>query len=365
MATDAITSVGTGDKVSGTLNLMNESLQLLSITGIIPSKQVCSSKWKYKVYCLCQLLSYILYILVLVLQVLGLYHYWGDMVITTDNMAVFGTLMIGYIPTVFAIRNSSKICNLIDYLETRSILTFETIRSNSKHVKIIQEAKSLASHVTWFALISLLITIFFWTIYPLVLLMVNSEHEVTQDAENLKAKFRYLVYVMWIPSAASQSYMYWIIYLLQVTTFSTALIYLIGLIPLYLSLIIYATAQFKIVSTALNEIDELDTAVSYQQENEGVRDFAEIKVGFVGKFHSFVQNASLLSGGQKDRQSKSRREALETGALQSGAVRQHQGTSTYIAPTEVSIYSSTNNAEIDSSTFMMTECIKLHQSAIR
>lgn len=358
-------ALATGDKSSRTLNLMDENLKLLSITGIIPSKEICSGLWKYRAYRLCQVLSYILYALVLVLQILGLYNYWGDMVITTDNMAVTGTLLIGYIPTVFAIRNSSKICNLIDYLETRSILTFKRIRSNRKHIKVIQEAKNLASYVRWFALMSLLITIFFWTVYPLVLLMVNNEPALTRDDENLRAKFQYLVYVMWIPSDASQSYMYWIFYLLQVITFSTALIYLIGLIPLYLSLITYATAQFKIVSTALNEIDELHASASYQQENERVVDFKEIKVGFVGKFNSFVQNTPLLSGGQKDSENKCRPEPLETSALQSGAERQHHGASTYIAPTEVSVYSSTNNAEIDSSTSMMVECIKLHQSAIR
>jgi hypothetical protein len=365
MAADTITSVGTGDKSSETLNLMEKSLKLLSITGIIPSKQICSGLWKYRAYRFCQVLSYILYILVLVLQVLGLYHYWGDMVITTDNVAVTGALMIGYVPTLFAIRNSSKICNLIEYLETRSIFTLKSMRSNRKHMKVIKEAKSLASYVTWFALISLLVTIFFWTIYPLVLLMVSSERADRRDAENLRAKFQYLVYIMWIPSDASESYMYWIIYLLQVITFSKALIYLIGLIPLYLSLITYATAQFKIVSTALNEIDGFDTSASCQQENDGVIDFKEIKVGFVGKCNSFVENTSLLSGGQKDLENKCRLEPLETRALQSGAERQHHGASTYKAPTEVSIYSSTNNDEIYSSTLLMVKCIKLHQSAIR
>jgi hypothetical protein len=350
--------MGTGGKSRRTLKLMGESLNLLSITGVIPSKEICSSFWKYRVYRLFQVLLYILYTLVLVLQVLGLYYYWGDMVITTDNIAVIGTLMIGYIPTVFAIRNSSKICNLIDYLETRSILASKRIRSNRKHMKIIQEAKNLSAYVTWFALVSLLVTIFFWTIYPLVLLMVNSESELTRDDENLRAKFQYLVYVMWIPSDASQSYIYWIIYLLQVITFAKALIHLIGLLPLYLNLITYATAQFKIVSTALNEID--DTSGSYQQENEGAIYFEEIAVRVVGKFNSFVQNRSLLSGGQKDWGSKCRPESLETSALQSGAQGQHHG-----ASTEVSIYSSTNNAEIDSSTLRMVKCIQLHQSAIR
>jgi hypothetical protein len=292
----------------------------------------------------------------------GLYQYWGDLVITTDNMAVTGTLMIGYIPAVFAMRNGSKICNLIDYLETRSILTFKMIRTNRKLMKVIQEAKTSASYVTLFAIISLSVTIFFWTVYPLVLLMASGERAVTQDVEDLKAKFEYLVYVMWIPSNKSQSYSYtyWIIYLLQVITFSSALIYLIGLVPLYLSLIIYATAHFKIVSTALNEIDEIDAAVSHKHEKEGVGYSAEIKVGTVEKRTSHF-------GDQGNSENESRQQPLETGALQSATVRQHQEVSTYIAPAEaeVSIYSSTNNAEIDSSSLMLVECIRLHQSAIR
>jgi hypothetical protein len=186
-------------------------------------------------------------------------------------------------------------------------------------------------------------------------LTANNEPALPRDDENVRTKFQYLVYVMLIPSDASQSYVYWILYLLQVIAFSTALIYLIGLLSLHLSLITYATAQFKIVSTALNGFDQLDTSATYRQENEGVIPFKEIKVGFVGKF-----STPLLHEGQKDWENESNPEPLETGALQSGAVRQPHGASTYIDPTEVSIYSSTNNTEIDSSTLMMMECIKLH-----
>jgi hypothetical protein len=361
MTTGTMTSGGTGDKLSRSLNLMDVSLQLLSITGIIPNRQICSSLWKYRTYRLCQLFSYMLYVTVLVLQVLGLYEYWEDMVITTDNIAVTTTLIVGYIPAVLAMRNSSRICNLINYLEEHSILASKRIRSSRKHMKVIQEAKRLASYVTWFAIISLLVTIFFWTVYPLVLLMVNSDDAVTKGAEDLKTRFQYLVYVMWIPpdKFLPYAYMYWVFYLLQAITFSSALIYLIGLLPLYLGLMIYATAHFKIVSTAVNEIDELDTSLSYQQERKGVGYFTEIKVRFVGK------NTSLLSGDQRGSENELRLRPLETGALQPAAVRQHQGASTYIAPAEVSIHSSTNNAEIDFSTLMMIECIKLHQSAVR
>jgi hypothetical protein len=302
-----------------------------------------------------------LYTPVLVLQVLGFYEYCGDLLITTDNIAVTATLVIGYIPAALAMRNSSRICDVIDYLEKHSILASKGVRSSRKSMKVIQEAKNLASYVTWFAVISLLITIFFWTVYPLVLLMVNGEDAVTKGAEDLNARFKYFVYVMWIPSDKSQpyAYMYWIFYLLQVITFSSALIYLIGLVPLYLSLIIYATAQFKIVSTSMNEIDELDASQPCHQEKKGVRCFTEIKVRFVEK------TTFLLSGDQTDSENQLRRQPLETDALQPAAVRQHQGASTYIAPAEVSIYRSTNNAEIDSSSLMLMECIQLHQSAIR
>jgi hypothetical protein len=302
-----------------------------------------------------------LYVTVLMLQLLGLYEYWGDMVITTDNIAVTATLIVGYLPAVLAIRNSSRICNLIDYLEEHSILASERKRSSRKHMKVIQEAKSLASYVTWFAVISLLVTIFFWTVYPLVLLMVNSDDAVTKGDEDLQTRFQYFVYITWIPSNKSQSYayMYWVFYFLQAITFSTALIYLIGLLPLYFNLLVYAAAHFKIVSTAVNEIDELDTSLSYQQEKKGVGYFTEIKVRFVGK------NTSLLLGDQSGSENELRLQPLETGALQPAAVRQHRGSSTHTAPAEVSMQSSTNNAQIDFSTLMMIECIKLHQSAIR
>lgn len=364
MATGTVTMEETKDKFKQRLNLMDTNVKLLSIAGIIPSKRIRSSVWKCRLYRLCQLLSYILYFLVLTLQVLGLYQYWGDMIITTDNIAVTGTFMIGYIPTVFAILNSSKIGSLIDNLETKSIYSFRSIRSNSKHMEIIQEAKSLASYLTWFAVISLLITIFFWTVYPLVLLMYRSGHEVTQSSEDLRIKFQYFVFVMWIPSNIHRPFVYGIIYLFQVITFSLCLTYLIGLVPLYLSLIVYTTAQFKIVSAALIQIDGVSTTLSYEQENENMRDFMKMEVGFVGKFNSFVQPKSVLCDEQWDWKNKPGGQALESSTLRCEVAKRHHATSIHTDSLEVSVNSS-NNVEADSSTLTLVECIRIHQSAIR
>lgn len=352
----------TRDKHKERLNLMDINLRLLNITGIIPNKRIYSSLWKCRLYRFCQFLSYVLYTVVLILQVLGLYHYWGDMVIITDNIAVTTTFMVGYIPAGFTIMKSYKIHKVIDYLETDSIFSFRMIRSNNKYTKIIHEAKTLASHLTLFTIISLLTTIFFWTIYPLVLLMFRNGHAITQHAESLRAKFQYFVFVMWIPSEEPHSYLYATIYFVQVITFSMSLIYLIGLIPLYLSLIIYTTAQFKVVCAAINEIDEVASTVSYRQEYNRVRGFLKSKIGFVEKFNSFVRPTTLLSDVQWEWENKSRGKAFENIVFPLGIVKQHHATSTSIRTPEVS---TTNNSVADSTISMMVECIKLHQSAIR
>ena len=349
-----LTSQESGEKSEQRLNLMDGSLTLLSIAGIIPSKEICSSLWKYRIYRLCQMSSYTLYVIVAVLQVLGFYHYWGDLVITTDNLAVTGTFMIGYIPSILAMINSKEICGLIDYLEENSILNLSKIRSNTKHMKIIQEAKILASHLTWFAVVSLLITIFFWTIYPLVLLWFRSESEGTKNHEDLRNTFQYLVYVMLIPSDVLDSYLYGAIYFFQAITYSVALIYIMGLVSLYLSLIVYTTAQFKIVSEAINGIDN---PMSYQQENERVADFAEINARHDGKL--FMRSRTVLSDGLCGSKNKERRVAVQRRALEYGAATQRHPAST------MSIYNSAKDAEAYSTIIMMVECIKLHQSAIR
>ena len=351
-----LTSLETGEKLEQRLKLMDASLNLLSISGIVPSKEICSSLWKYRIYRLCQISSYALYVIVAVLQVLGLYHYWGDLLITTDNLAVIATFMLGYIPTIFAMINSKEICGLIDYLEENSILNSSKIRSNTKHMKIIEEAKILASHLTWFAVVSLSITIFFWTIYPLVLLWFRSEIEGTGNHEDLRTTFNYFVYVMLIPSDVLGSYLYVAIYLFQAITYSIVLTYLIGLVPLYLRLIVYITAQFKIVSEAINEIDN---AFSYQQENERLAVFAEINARPDGKFKLSRQPSTVLSDGLSERKNKARRVAVQRRALEYRAATQHHPAST------LSVYNSTKDAEAYSTIIMMVECIKLHQSAIR
>jgi hypothetical protein len=351
-----LTSQETGEKLEQRLNLMDTPLKLLNITGVIPSKEICSSLWKYRLYRLCQISSYTLYVTVAVLQVLGLYHYWGDLVITTDNLAVIGTFMIGYIPTIFAMINSKEICDLIDYLEENSILNSNKIRSNTKHMKIIQEAKNLASYLTKFTVVSLLITIFFWTIYPLVMIWFRSETEGTGNHEDLRTIFQFLVYVMLIPSDVRDSYLFGAIYLFQAITFSMALTYLIGLIPLYFSLIVYITAQFNIVSEAINEIDN---ALSYKQENKRLADFAEGNTRPDENFKLFIRHRTVLSDGLRESKNKARRVAVQRRALEYGIARQRHPAST------MSINNNTNDAESYSTIIMMVECIKLHQSAIR
>jgi hypothetical protein len=351
-----LTSQETGEKLEERLNLMNTPLKLLNITGIIPSKEICSSVWKFRLYRLCQISSYTLYFTVALLQVLGLYHYWGDLVITTDNLAVTGTFMIGYIPPIFAMINSKEICGLVDYLEENSILNSSKIRSNTKHMKIIQEAKYLASNLTKFTVVSLLITIFFWTVYPLVMIWFRSETEGTENHEDIRTTFKFLVYVMLIPSDVRDSYLFGAIYLFQAITFSMALTYLIGIIPLYFSLIVYITAQFDIVSEAINEIDN---TLSYEQENKRLAGFAERNARSEGDFKLFERHRTVLSDGLCERKNKARRVAVQRRALEYGAARQRHPAST------MSIYNSTNDAEAYSTIIMMVECIKLHQSAIR
>jgi hypothetical protein len=352
---EALTSHEAEETLEHKLKLMDTTVKLLSITGIIPSKEICSSLWKYRIYRLCQMSSYTLYFTVAVLQVLGLYRYWGDLVITTDNMAVIGTFMIGYIPTIFAIIDREEICGLIDYLEKSSILSLSKIRSNAKHMKIIQDAKILASKLIWFAVVSLLITIFFWTIYPLVLLWFESETEGTEHHEDLRKTFEYFVYVMWIPSDVRNPYLYGALYLLQAITFAMALIYLIGLVPLYVSLIVYTTAQFRVVSEAINETDK---ALSYQQENELLTDFADINALPDVKLNLLMRPQTVLSDGLWKRKNKSRQADFQSRGLEYGAATErHPATIT-------SIYT-TNDADGYSEIIMMVECIKLHQSAIR
>jgi 7tm Odorant receptor. len=351
-----LTSQEAGEKLVQRLKLMDVSIKLLNITGIIPSKEICSSLWKYRIYVLCQMSSYTLYAIVVVLQVLGLYHYWGDLVITTDNIAVTGTFMIGYIPTILAMTKKEEVWGLIDYLEESSIFSFSNIRSNVKHLKIIEEAKILVSHLTWFATVSLLITIFFWSIYPLVSLRFGSETESTQNHEDLRTTFQYLVFVMLVPSDLRNPYLYGAIYLFQAITFTMALIYIIGLVPLYLSLIVYTTAQFKIVSEAINEINN---ALSCQQKNERLAEFAEKNALRDGKFKLFMRSRIVLPGGLCESKNKSSLVAVQRRALVYGASRQSHPASM------ISIYKSTNDAGAYSTIFMMVECIKLHQSAIR
>ena len=232
---------------------MERNGRLLSMTGIIPSETVRSRRWKLVMYRACQVASYVLYIPVLMLQLLALFLYWGDIDVTTDNICIIGSLLAGYVPALYQMTNPQIFRKIAHYINTETHLTSNKMEAtNPVFEDIILKGKILANKIISLTVASLYVTGIMWTSFPLVFHYFDN---TSDNAESSKERLKYLVFVMWVPFDMADVFWYRLVYLIQVVTFMTAVSYIAALLSFFLTIMIYLETQFKISAVAFRQID--------------------------------------------------------------------------------------------------------------
>ncbi|PSN37617.1 Odorant receptor 31 [Blattella germanica] len=340
--------------VNQRLGLFEMNLKLLSVTGIVPNRNITCSKWKLKTYRLLQFLSLLIYIPVLILQVLGLCFYWGNITLTTDNICITCSLLIGYIPALYQAVHAENLHRVIDMIEQQSLFSMKAVKENSAYTTIVNDAKKTASYLTWLTSISLSVTGILWTSYPLVMHYFQNN---SSDDNSLDHQFKYLVFVMWLPFEISQPDCYRLTYLLQVIVFLTAMAYIIGILTLYLNIMVYLKAQLKIVTAAIRELDKAYFFEKEEDMNQG-HTFEYDK-----QFRQEIVQ-EVINETYKNKENRNTLQAVE----ESDIVRKSEDIQLYsIASLELltTKIESNNvlNGEENSDKYIV-QCIKFHQSAI-
>jgi hypothetical protein len=144
------------------LNIFELNFKLFNISGVIPSENINSSLWKSALFLIFQTLSILLFISMITLQFLAIYHYWGYINLMVD--------CIGFLAACAAVRfNSSytiiywkNICDVTDTFETNSIFCSELVRSNQKHMKILNATLNLAQiYIKLISMSKIIVPVFF------------------------------------------------------------------------------------------------------------------------------------------------------------------------------------------------------------
>jgi hypothetical protein len=321
-------------------NLMALNIKLLRNVGIIPNEGTYKNSWKWKLNRLCHSLIFLVYIPSLILQLLSLYFYWGNIILIVENIGTTSGLMACYFPALYMIVKWEDFYMMMYRLETNSIFSAEMVRKNEEQMKKIHTSKQSAIILTWITIASITAIGLSFDMIPLLrLAFSNSETENLQNVDHTNQLFKYLVMVMWLPGELSEERWYWYIYTVQATIVCVACVYITGILPFLLTMIVYTETQFRIVSSALTEIDE-----RYKEEDvesEVIKPETHMKIGAFLHSVNYEDVRSLRPEVMEELNSTKARDGLNDSTTRALTFQEHDSASCYLV-----------------------DCIKLHQAVI-
>jgi hypothetical protein len=336
-------------KMYETLDLMAHNIKLLRNVGIIPHEATSPSSWRWKLNRFGHSLIFLVYLTSLILQLLSFYFYWGNIRIIVECTGTTSGLTACYFPALYMMVNWQQFCTMVHKLETNSIFSAAMVKTNKKHMKIIQTYKRSAVILTWITIASITAVGASFDMIPLMRVIFSKErYENSKNVDRTNVIFDYLVFVMWLPGDLTEEYCFWYVYTIQAAIIFVACAYLCAILPFLLTIIIYTETQFRIVSSSLNEIDE-----RYSGEDTDAEFLkAEINSEFNESEHA-ANNGDVRS-------------LRFNGMHQLNSTKKFDASNTYTESdglNDLTVMEATSN-EHDAATRYLVECIKLHQAVI-
>jgi len=321
-------------------NLMALNIKLLRNVGFIPNEGTSKNSWKWKLNRFCHSLLFLIYLPSLILQLLSLYFYWGNIILIVESIGTTSGLMACYFPALYMIVKWEDFYMMMYRLETNSIFNAEMVRKNDKQMKKIHTSKRSAIILTWITIASIIAIGTSFDMIPLARLAFSkSETENLQNVEDTNHAFKYLVMVMWLPGELSEKHWYWYIYTVQAMIIGVACAYLTAILPFLLTIIVYTETQFRIVSSSLNEIDE-----RYKEEDvesEVIKSETGVKIDAFRHSVNYEEVWSLQHEVIEELNSTKARDGLNDSPARALTTLEHDTASCYLV-----------------------DCIKLHQAVI-
>jgi hypothetical protein len=314
------------------LNVFQFNVKLFNIAGVIPSENINSSSWKFALFRIFQVLSLLLDISMMTLQFLGIYYYWGNLNVIADIIGILAASVflnfIGSYTNIFW----KNICDVTDTFETNSIFCSELVRSNPKHMKIVNETVNQAK--IYNKLISMTVNLepIIYILPTFVQHLMTSDDDIIQVAETVDGITKYFPFVIWLPPGIKQEIIIRVIYGLQCIYLWEMFLLIAAIAPFYTVVFLFTGAQFKLISSIIREME----VVMCMVENPG------------NERHEVSEQ--IFANEKKELSS----------SLQQCYINQQSASVQDISSPEIK--STTKN---DRERFYLLECIKLHQACIK
>ena len=201
------------------LNIFKLNFKLFNISGVILSDNINSSLWKSALFRIFQTLSILLFISMITLQFLSIHHYWGNINLMAECIGFLAACAAVWFNSSYTIIKWKNICDVTNTFETSSIFCSELVRSNQKHMKILNETLNLAQIYINLICISKIIVPIFFILPTFVQQLMTSGEEILQEVETVDGLQKYFIFVIWLPPVLKQEFIIRITYGLQCMCF--------------------------------------------------------------------------------------------------------------------------------------------------
>jgi hypothetical protein len=239
-------------------------LQLLNLTGILPRCAIFTSPWKLIVYNTYSIITVIWCFPPLFALLYSIYENWNDILVVTGMVFQLSFLVNCIGIYVYLILNRNALQTIIATSE-------EAFGRHIKHLQldrmglydtIMAEAWRQNTILTRTILTTNVIAYLFWTIFPFILWSIQTENDL-RNIENSETnnyddgQWKFFCFRMWLPQNATQSPMYQFIYIYQALENSFLISVHVTRILVTLSLMLYLTSQFKVLTASLERVEDV------------------------------------------------------------------------------------------------------------
>lgn len=245
-------------------NVMGLNLKLLQISGIIAPTEIKASSFRmtlYKLYFIC---CYLIYFPVLLGQVLALYHFWGNIDVTTHCIFnLLGALMC-FVEAIYARFNTREIEKLFETFQNQVMPKMSTVGLKEKRNTIFDSANKMARQITLIVMITLDVMVAAWIPTPFIKRLMEEHNNATNYETEDEKKWLNFCYVIWFPIDITKSPYFEIMYLMECIVFLIATTYRKAFDTTVAAMMVHISAQFQILHTALEDMD----AIMFPAEEE-------------------------------------------------------------------------------------------------
>ncbi|PNF29253.1 hypothetical protein B7P43_G10479 [Cryptotermes secundus] len=245
------------------------NLQLLALSGIVEPPFVSGSLWKRSLFSLYMVTSVLVFIPVLLGELLALYHFWGDLVVITNNVFTLVGNLTFYGEALYIIARRGEFMMLMKKLQD---MLEHMPRPGAEQKMIAEKATKRSRVLTWSMLVMVYMVPFSWSMSPLVGMLFSNGEDIPEKSvlleDEVEAFWKSLISVMWLPLHDIESPVKEIIYVCQVFVFLITATYYISVNTVFVSFIVQTTGQFEILLATVHEMD--DAVASWDLAPPGV-----------------------------------------------------------------------------------------------